>query len=244
MGDRFRLKSTFVIPSNWSPETKAIAQAMKDYGLIVADNGSDMFFQGTPSDQWDMDAILQIHSIPMTQFDVVDLTPVVTGLNANSGLIAGGTPVTITGHNFSGAAGELHVFFGNTEATSVTVLSDSQVLAIAPAHAAGTVDIQVQSGSMRLNTDNQSVFFGYGTSATSSRGRFHLQPNRSPSASPAAATAPAAPSSGTARSHSRSAAFRGKWRPSPCTTRIARSSSRSSRSGDRTRGACGSRRGT
>ena len=168
MGDRFRLKSTFVIPSNWSPETKAIAQAMKDYGLIVADNGSDMFFQGTPSDQWDMDAILQIHSIPMTQFDVVDLTPVVTGLNANSGLIAGGTPVTITGHNFSGAAGQLHVFFGNTEATSVTVLSDSQVLAIAPAHAAGTVDIQVQSGSMRLNTDNQSVFFGYGTSATSS----------------------------------------------------------------------------
>src|SRR5262249_39397311 len=52
MGERFRLKASFVIPANWAPEAKTIAQAMKDYGLIVADNGSDMYATGTPYAQW------------------------------------------------------------------------------------------------------------------------------------------------------------------------------------------------
>src|SRR5207249_5763101 len=141
MGERFRLKASFVIPSNWAPEVKAVAQAMKDYGLIVADNGSDMFFQGTPSDQWDMDAMLRLGAIKATDFEVVDLTPVVTGLGAGGGPAGGGSSVTITGRNFSGAAGQLHVLFGGVEAAAVTVLSDSQLVAVAPAHAAGTVDI-------------------------------------------------------------------------------------------------------
>src|SRR5205085_10745055 len=37
MGERFRLKASFVIPSDCSPEAKAIAEAMKTYGMIVAD---------------------------------------------------------------------------------------------------------------------------------------------------------------------------------------------------------------
>ena len=148
MGERFRLKASFVIPNNWSPEAKAIAQAMKDYGLIVADNGSDMFFQGTPSDQWNMDSVLQVQQIPATQFEVVDLTPVVTSLSVTSGPTVGGTSVTISGQNFSGAAGQLHVLFGNVEASSVTILSDTQVRVVDPAHAAGTVDVR---GSIRNN---------------------------------------------------------------------------------------------
>jgi VCBS repeat-containing protein len=172
MGDRFRLKTTFVIPSTWSPEAQAIAQAMKTYGLIVADNGSDMFFQGTPSDQWNMDDVLQLRAIKATDFDVVDLTPRVTGLSRTSGDAAGGTPVTISGMNFSGAAGQLHVFFGTVEATSVQIVSDTQLLATAPVHTVGTVDVRVQSGTDRLNTDGQLVFFGYGTSATSAADKF------------------------------------------------------------------------
>lgn len=165
MGERFRLKASFVIPANWSPEAKAIAQAMKDYGLIVADNGSDMYFQGTPSTDWDMDAVLQIQQIGVASFEVVDLTPVVTGLSVVGGSASGGTTVTITGKNFSGAAGQLHVFFGAVEATSVTVVSDTRVIAVAPAHASGVVDVRVRSGANRTNTDGQQVFFGYGTSA-------------------------------------------------------------------------------
>jgi len=172
MGERFRLKANFVIPADWSSEAKAIAQAMKTYGMIVADNGSDMYFQGMPSEDWDMEAVLDIQSIKATEFEVVDLTPRVTSLSVASASTAGGREVTINGKNFGGAAGELHVLFGDVEAASFTILSDTQILAIAPAHAAGTVDVRVQSGTTRLDTDNDPVFFGYGTSQVISAVRF------------------------------------------------------------------------
>jgi hypothetical protein len=138
-------------------EAKAIAQAMKAYGLIVADNGTDMYFQGTPSTQWNMSSVLQISQLNSSNFEVVDLTPVVKSLSASSGAIVGGSAITINGKNFSGAAGQLHVFFGTTEATSGTILSDSQVRVIVPAHAAGTVDVTVQPDTRsRTLTANRS----------------------------------------------------------------------------------------
>ena len=45
MGARFRLKASVDI-STLNPESQVIAQAMKDYGMIVADNGSNFFFTG------------------------------------------------------------------------------------------------------------------------------------------------------------------------------------------------------
>jgi hypothetical protein len=172
MGERFRLKSSFVIPSTWSPEAKAIAQAMKTYGLIVADNGSDMFFQGHPSTSWNMDSVLQVQSIRASDFEVVDLTPKITGLSISTGSTAGGASVTITGQNFSGAAGRLHVYFGTTEATSFTIQSDTKIVVNAPAHAAGTVDVRVQSGENETDNNNQTVFFGYGSSANTAADDF------------------------------------------------------------------------
>jgi hypothetical protein len=172
MGERFRLKASYVIPANWSPEAKAIAQAMKDYGMIVADNGSDMYFTGTGSTQWNMSSVLQVQQIRASDFEVVDLTPVVTGLSVTSGPVGGGTSVIVSGYNFGGSAGQLHVLFGTVEATSVTVLSDTQLIAISPAHAAGTVDVRVRSGSMRSDTNDNQVFFGYGTSAVTPAGEF------------------------------------------------------------------------
>gem|GEM_PF-1300258 len=184
MGERFRLKASFVIPSNWSPETKAIAQAMKTYGLIVADNGTDMYFQGVPSTQWNMDAILQIRAIDTSDFDVVDLTPVVSSLSVSSSSIVGGTSLTITGKNFSGAAGQLHVFFGATPALSVTINSDSQLSVVAPPHAAGTVDVTVQSGQTVINCDGDPQFFGYGTSMKSAADAFTFGTSPPPPGSP------------------------------------------------------------
>lgn len=172
MGERFRLKSSFVIPNTWSAEAKAIAQAMKTYGLIVADNGSDMFFTGMPSTQWNMASVLQVQSILATDMEVIDMTPVLTGLSVNNGSTLGGTSVTITGKNFGGSAGQLHVMFGAVEATSVTVVSDTQLIAVAPAHAAGAVDITIRSGSMRTDTNNNQVFFGAGISAVVPAGQF------------------------------------------------------------------------
>ena len=45
MGARFRLKASVDI-SQLDPESQIIAQAMKDYGLILADNGSNFYFSG------------------------------------------------------------------------------------------------------------------------------------------------------------------------------------------------------
>jgi hypothetical protein len=64
----------------------------------------------------------------------------VTAVSPTSGSAAGGTTVTITGTGFTGATA---VTFGGTPATGVTVVSDSQISAVSPAHATGTVDIQV-----------------------------------------------------------------------------------------------------
>jgi hypothetical protein len=56
MGARLRLKPSFDI-SGFKPEMQKIFQAMKTYGLIVADNGSDMYVSGTYDTNWDNDIL-------------------------------------------------------------------------------------------------------------------------------------------------------------------------------------------
>ena len=57
MGMRVRLKASYVIPANFSTETKALLTAMKTYGMIMADNGSNWFVSGAPDDRWNNDAL-------------------------------------------------------------------------------------------------------------------------------------------------------------------------------------------
>jgi hypothetical protein len=183
MGARFRLKASVDI-SRLSPEARIIAQAMKDYGLIVADNGSNFFISGASyavngnnqlSQTWDdndiQDTVHGLKSLRFSDFEVVDLTPVVTGLSASGG--PAGTSVTVLGQNFSGAAGHLQVFFGGTPAAAVTVVDDAHVVAVAPA-GSGTVDVRVQSGvSTAPDPENvENTIFGYGISAVSANDRF------------------------------------------------------------------------
>ena len=180
MGERFRLRGDFVIPDSWTPETKAIAQAMKDYGLIVADNGSDFFFQGTPSSQWDMDEILRLRGIKPADFEVVDLRPVVEGLSVLSGPTGGGSAISIFGRNFSGAGGQLSVNFGDTPATAFTIVSDSRIDATLPAHTTGTVNVQVVSGTTKPDSNGNPIFFGYGGSLATAASQFTFVNGTSP----------------------------------------------------------------
>ena len=53
MGMRVRLKADFDI-SGFSPEAQVILQALKKYGMILADNGSDNFISGAPDPRWDL----------------------------------------------------------------------------------------------------------------------------------------------------------------------------------------------
>ena len=66
----------------------------------------------------------------------------VSGIVPATGSSAGGTPVTITGTNFAAGA---TVSLGGSAATSVTVLNATTIVAVAGAHAIGTVDVVVTS---------------------------------------------------------------------------------------------------
>ncbi len=76
---------------------------------------------------------------PADQYTFTAL-PTVTLVSPNLDVIAGGATVVITGTGFSGASA---VTFGGSAATSYTVNSATQITATDPAHAAGTVDVQV-----------------------------------------------------------------------------------------------------
>jgi hypothetical protein len=82
--------------------------------------------------------------------------PVVTAISPASGPAAGGTVVTITGANFTGATG---VRFGATAATTFTVHSATQITATAPA-GSGTVDVTV-NGPTGTSTTNLADRFRY-----------------------------------------------------------------------------------
>lgn len=82
MGARFRLKANFVIAANLRPDTKAILQAMKKYGLVLADNGSAWFFQGTSDARWSNDMLDQLKQVPASAFEAVDTSSLMVSPNS------------------------------------------------------------------------------------------------------------------------------------------------------------------
>ena len=57
MGARFRLKASFNI-SGYSAQAQTVLKAMQTYGLVLADNGSPWYFQGTADNAWP-DALIE-----------------------------------------------------------------------------------------------------------------------------------------------------------------------------------------
>lgn len=79
MGMRVRLKASYVIPSSFSTESKAILQAMKNYGMFVADNGSNWYVSGAPDDRWNNDKLVsELGSVKGSNFEVVRMDGLVT----------------------------------------------------------------------------------------------------------------------------------------------------------------------
>ena len=50
-------------------------RAMKKHGMILADNGSDFFFQGQAHAGWTEDDIAPLKEVPARAFEVVALPP-------------------------------------------------------------------------------------------------------------------------------------------------------------------------
>jgi antibiotic biosynthesis monooxygenase (ABM) superfamily enzyme len=91
----------------------------------------------------------------ITSGTIAAAMPTVTAVSPNGGPPAGGTSVTITGTNLTGASA---VKFGGAAAARFAVNGATSITAIAPAGAAGTVDVTVTTGN--------------GTSATSGADHF------------------------------------------------------------------------
>jgi hypothetical protein len=72
MGARFRLKADYAFTGPMRADTRAVVAAMKKYGLVLADNGSPWFFQGTADARWPSGLLDQLKLIPASAFEAVD----------------------------------------------------------------------------------------------------------------------------------------------------------------------------
>ena len=77
MGMRVRLKSSFDI-SGFTPAMQVILRAMKKYGLIVADNGSNWYISGAPDPRWNDSELATLSRVKGSDFEVVQMGTVVT----------------------------------------------------------------------------------------------------------------------------------------------------------------------
>lgn len=82
MGMRLRLKASVNI-SSFSAQNRVILTALKRYGMMVADNGSNWYISGAPDDHWNNDDLANLAKIPGSDFEVVDTSGLT--VNANSG---------------------------------------------------------------------------------------------------------------------------------------------------------------
>jgi hypothetical protein len=97
MGARFRLRSDFSF-AGYSAQTQVVLRAMQRYGLILADNGSNWFFQGNVA-PWPDPIISELKRIPAGAFDAVDASSLM--VDPNSGLARGtsGVPLEAGWHS-------------------------------------------------------------------------------------------------------------------------------------------------
>jgi hypothetical protein len=88
MGQRFRLKASFTIPDNFSPEVKTILTALKTYGMFLADNGSNWYISGAPDSRWNDDRLVnELKQIKGSDFEAVDESGLM--VDPNSGQVSG-----------------------------------------------------------------------------------------------------------------------------------------------------------
>jgi hypothetical protein len=115
MGMRLRLKASFDI-SSFSATNQVILKALQQYGMIMADNGSNMYISGAPDDRWDNDDLHNLGQITASDFEVVQMgtvytqanlptgtAPSISSFTASASTVSAGTSVTLS-WNVTGAS--------------------------------------------------------------------------------------------------------------------------------------------
>lgn len=75
MGQLFRLRAGYPIPPEASTQSRAILEALRTYGMYLADGGSTWFVQGEPSAAWDDAIFAEVQAVSTADLEAVDLGP-------------------------------------------------------------------------------------------------------------------------------------------------------------------------
>ena len=134
MGARFRLKASFDI-TGYPAEMQILLQAMKEYGIILADNGSNWYISGSPDERWDNDMLHLLDDLTGNDFEAVDVSGLMVDPNS------GATQPVVTTVTISGNAGVAGTTFSYTDGTPKTVTADGSgdYSIIVPSGWSGTV---------------------------------------------------------------------------------------------------------
>jgi len=80
MGMRVRLKASYVIPSTFSAEARAILTALKTYGMFLADNGSNWYMSGAPDARWNNSRLIsELGLVKGSDMEVVRMDGLISG---------------------------------------------------------------------------------------------------------------------------------------------------------------------
>jgi hypothetical protein len=83
MGARFRLRSAFSL-TGYRHDTVVVLRAMKRYGLVLADNGSPWYFQGSADRRWPTGLLDELKTIPARAFVAVKTQPLEVSPNSGA----------------------------------------------------------------------------------------------------------------------------------------------------------------
>lgn len=120
MGARLRLKASFDV-SGYSATNQVILNAMKKYGLILADNGSSMYISGAPDDRWNNSDLHLLNGATAADFEVLTLSPLYTNANVPTG--ANPTITTFTASSNSVSSGTAVTLSWQVTAADYVIIS-------------------------------------------------------------------------------------------------------------------------
>jgi hypothetical protein len=173
MGARFRLKMSYDI-SSYSLAAQVVLTAFKHYGLIVADNGSDWYFQGTEDAGWNNSPydtmISDLKKIPVNAFEAVDESALMVDPNSALAGTAPAAPVAPTAAPIDASAAVIWTppATGGQPITSYTITGTPSGSAVASGSATSAVVYGLTNGVSYTFTVKASNAVGTGPPSPSS----------------------------------------------------------------------------
>jgi hypothetical protein len=113
---------------------QVILKALQQYGMIMADNGSNMYISGAPDDRWNNDDLHNLDEVTASDFEVVEMSPiytqsnlptgaapVISGFTASANNVTAGTQVTLSWNAVGASYYDVTPQIGAIRGTSVVV---------------------------------------------------------------------------------------------------------------------------